>query len=291
MKMTLPKISLEQWIIFQTIVQTGSFNKAALTLHRSQSSISYNMAKMQELLGIELFTIKGRKATLSKPGELILKRSLYIVNQLSHLESSISHYKDGSEHQFNILVDELFPVDLLAIILKQFEDIFPSTHVMLINCRETVTEQTLIKLKADCVISRNRLRSDSINILTLECYAYAHPDYELHNSRPSVCTHSLLHQRKIIHDAFSALETNKNGHQCCQWHVDSLSMMIELIASKQGYGWLPSLHADKSHLPLKRLDNMSNKPLKRSLYLSNADPLLISNTQKVFMKILNKIFK
>lgn len=289
--MALPKVSLDQWIIFQTIIQTGSFANAANTLHKSQSSISYNMTKMQELMGIELFKISGRKAVLTKAGELILKRSQKIVSQLSQLENSIAHYKDGTEHQFTILIDELFPIELLANTLNEFEALYPSTHVMLINCRSEICQSSLQKSKADCAITRNKVRADSEKIITLECYPYAHPDYGLHADEQKLCLPSLHHHRQIIHEAFSVPKVENSCHHCCQWQVDSLNLMMELIASKQGYGWLPCLHAEKSHLPLKRLNIESDISIQHPLYLSNADPMLISNTQQTFIKIIKNLFQ
>ena len=145
LNMTLPKVSLDQWIIFQTIVQTGSYINAAKMLNKSQSSIGYNITKMQELIDIKLFDIKGSKAVLTEMGELILKRSQIIVNQISQLESSIAHYKKSSAYKFKLLVDELFPVDLLAIILERFEKYHPATHVMLVNHRTSLSKRAFME--------------------------------------------------------------------------------------------------------------------------------------------------
>tara|TARA_B110000879_G_C11146106_1_gene502527 strand:- start:268 stop:1017 length:750 start_codon:yes stop_codon:yes gene_type:complete len=246
---------------------------------------------MQELMDLKLFELSGRKAELTNAGKLILKRSKQIVSQLSQLESAITHYKDGTEHEFIIMVDELFPIELLAIALKKFETLFPSTHVILINTRIDIDSIALQSSKADCAITRNKIRIDSDKLFTLDCYPYAHPDYDLHhnvNNQP-IALHNLHHHRQIIHDAFTLPQISDGSHHCCQWHVDSLNMMMELIASKQGYGWLPSLHADNSQLPLKRLNIGSNIVMQQTLYVSCTDPTLIGNAQKQFILLLNEL--
>ena len=121
--MNLPKVTLEQWLVFQSIIETGSFSNAADSLFKSQSSISYNINKMQDIIGLKLFETHGRKAKLTEIGKLIYKRSKNIVNQLSQLENAISHYQSGTEHKFSVLIDELFPIELISIALKQFEEI------------------------------------------------------------------------------------------------------------------------------------------------------------------------
>ena len=64
--MNLPRISLDQWLVFQAVFDEGSFAKAAEKLHRSQSTISYSINKLQELLGLQLFEIHGRKAIITE---------------------------------------------------------------------------------------------------------------------------------------------------------------------------------------------------------------------------------
>lgn len=291
--MSLPKITLDQWIIFQTIVETGSFSKAADTLFKSQSTISYNINKMQELMGIKLFEFVNKKAELTGAGKLILKRSQHIVSQLSQLENAITHFKKGDHHKFTILVDELFPIDLLSETLLAFEALFPSTHVILINHRCEVSVEKMQQKNVDCAISRNKIRVDSAKLLTLECFPYAHPEYELHqlgNDTP-IALPLLHHHRQIIHDALIPPKISNGCHHCCQWHVDSLNMMMELIACKQGYGWLPKTHAQKSNLPLKRLSIDSDILMKQDLYISCNDPTLLTQTQKEFISVLKHIIK
>lgn len=288
---SLPKITLDQWIIFQTIVETGSFSSAAEALFKSQSTISYNINKMQELMGIKLFEFSNKKAELTDAGKLILKRSQHIVSQLSQLENAINHFKHGNHHQFILLVDELLPIELLSKSLNFFESKFPTTHVVLINSRTDVFQESIQNRKIDCAITRNKVRVDSEKLLTLECYPYAHPDYELHqlsNDAP-IDLPLLHHHRQIIHNALILPKISDGCHHCCEWYVDSLSMMMELIANQQGYGWLPSFHAQKSNLPLKPLPIASDIQMQQELYITNNDPNLTNDTQKAFSEILKNI--
>jgi DNA-binding transcriptional LysR family regulator len=42
------KTTLEQWALLERVVALGSFARAAEETHRSQSSVSYNLALLQE---------------------------------------------------------------------------------------------------------------------------------------------------------------------------------------------------------------------------------------------------
>ena len=56
------RTTLDEWEILQAVVQLGGFAPAAKQFNRSQSTISYAIARLQEHLGIKLFEIQGRRA-------------------------------------------------------------------------------------------------------------------------------------------------------------------------------------------------------------------------------------
>jgi len=72
---TLAKTSLEQWAVLAAVVDHGGFAQAAAALNRSQSAVSYAVARLQESLGVALLVIEGRKAVLTAHGRALLKRS------------------------------------------------------------------------------------------------------------------------------------------------------------------------------------------------------------------------
>jgi len=41
------KTTLDQWYVLQSVIDCGGYAQAAEKLHRSQSSISYSVAKLQ----------------------------------------------------------------------------------------------------------------------------------------------------------------------------------------------------------------------------------------------------
>lgn len=84
--MTLPRTSLEQWAVLAAVVDQGGFAQAAQALHRSQSAVSYTLARLQESLQVPLLTLEGRKAVLTPHGAALLKRARPLVRELQGLE-------------------------------------------------------------------------------------------------------------------------------------------------------------------------------------------------------------
>ena len=129
--MFIPRISLDQWRSLNAVVETGGFAQAADELNRSQSSISYHIARLQELLGIEVFRIVGRKAELTDHGEVLYRRSSQLLRDAERLEQLAHTLEQGWESEINMVVDAAFPSDLLMQALKRFEPESKGTRVQL----------------------------------------------------------------------------------------------------------------------------------------------------------------
>src|SRR5882672_671579 len=59
MSAAVAKTSLEQWAVLAAVIDSGGFAQAALALNRSQSAVSYAVARLQESLGLP-FARTGR---------------------------------------------------------------------------------------------------------------------------------------------------------------------------------------------------------------------------------------
>src|SRR5258708_20881581 len=82
----VPQTELEQWAVLRTVVEAGSFAKAAQQLNRSQSSVSYAIARLQERLGVALLHVHGRPALLTDPGQLLLAEAVPLTADLHTLQ-------------------------------------------------------------------------------------------------------------------------------------------------------------------------------------------------------------
>src|SRR5258706_5269046 len=67
-------VTLEQWKALISVVDSGGYEKAAEALHKSQSSVTYAVQKLQSQLGVKAFEVKGRKAVLTPTGEFLYRR-------------------------------------------------------------------------------------------------------------------------------------------------------------------------------------------------------------------------
>ena len=57
---------------FVTAADTGSYTDAAAIVHRTQSAVSMQIKKLEELIGISLFARNGRRMMLTSEGQNLL---------------------------------------------------------------------------------------------------------------------------------------------------------------------------------------------------------------------------
>ncbi|CAM3609839.1 HTH-type transcriptional regulator GltR [Bordetella sputigena] len=71
---------------FVSVVDAGGFTRASERVHRTQSTVSQQIRKLEERLGCALFRREGRKALLTEDGERLLsyaRRILALANELT----------------------------------------------------------------------------------------------------------------------------------------------------------------------------------------------------------------
>jgi|TARA_Y100001973_G_C5203936_1_gene339957 DNA-binding transcriptional LysR family regulator len=241
-KMKAPRVTLEQWRTLQAVIDHGGFAQAAEALHRSQSSVSYTVARMQEQLGVPLLTIEGRKAVLTEAGTVLLRRSRQLLSQASQLEMLATEMELGWEPEVRLVVDAAYPTERLASALRAF---MPQSRGCRVQLREEVlsgVEDCLLDGSADLAISGLSIAGflpQQLN--SVDFVAVAHPEHPLHQLQRSL-THDDLqgHLQIVIRDSGQHKPRDSGWLGAEQrWTVASLGTAARMVASGLGFAWLP----------------------------------------------------
>src|SRR5688572_5078369 len=148
-----PRITLEQWRALIAVVEAGGYAQAAESLHKSQSTVTYAVQKIESLLGVKAFDIQGRKAILTPTGHLLYRRALALINEASGLEQAAKTLSAGWEAEIRIAVEILFPNWLLLHCLDRFGAEGPHTRIEVIESVLGGTPEALLQGQADLAIS------------------------------------------------------------------------------------------------------------------------------------------
>ena len=104
-----PKSTLEQWRIFQAVVEQGGYAQAAEKLNKSQSSLNHAIAKLQQTLGVALLEVRGRKAYLTDAGDMFLRRAKLLNQHMQELELLAHNIHQGWEAEIRLAVEIAHP--------------------------------------------------------------------------------------------------------------------------------------------------------------------------------------
>src|SRR4029453_9730054 len=107
--MRLPHITLEQWRCLAAVVEAGGYAQAAEALHKSQSSVTYAVQKLESTLNVRAFEIQGRKAQLTPPGEMLYRRARLLLEEADEIERAASKASAGWEAEICVAAEKLFP--------------------------------------------------------------------------------------------------------------------------------------------------------------------------------------
>jgi DNA-binding transcriptional LysR family regulator len=240
--MKAPRVSLEQWRTLQAVVDHGGFAQAAQALHRSQSSISYTVARMQEQLGAPLLRIEGRKAVLTEAGTMLLRRSRQLLKQASQLEELALHMEQGWEAEVRLVVDAAYPTARLVQALSAF---MPQSRGCRVRLREEVlsgVEEVLREGATDLAISSLMIPGYlGSELCTVEFIAVSHPQHPLQLLQRQLTASDLEnHMQVVIRDSGRSQPRDIGWLGAEQrWTVGSLPTAATFVSSGLGFAWLP----------------------------------------------------
>ena len=253
-----PYVTIDQWRSLNAVISEGGFAHAARKLNRSQSSISYHVAKLQNQLGIDILKIEGRKAVLTEHGKVIYRNAQQLLKDAERLEQLANTLDEGWEASIQLVVDTAFPTQLLMQALKLFEPQSKGTHVQLTEVVLSGAYDAISNSEADLVIGAS-IPSGYLgeHLLPLDFIAVAHPDHALHKINKPLTTADLEKEfQVIIRDSglTSKIDIGWLGAKN-QWSVSQMETALSAISNGLGYGWLPQ------HMIAHNLKQKTLKPL------------------------------
>lgn len=106
--------------IFVTVVEAGSFVKAAEQLHLTRSAISKNIARLEEQLGVALFKRTTRSLSMTDEGALFYEHSRRAVNEIQNAAALLDQGKINATGRLRMSVPVLFGQVFAAPLMVKF---------------------------------------------------------------------------------------------------------------------------------------------------------------------------
>jgi LysR family glycine cleavage system transcriptional activator len=158
MSKTLPPF--KYLIAFDAAARLGSFSKASEELSLTQSAISQQLLKLEELLGQSLFFRNGKGVKLTAAGELLYETVREALSRLSSGLGRIEPYKNSDSVLIACPPD--FAQGWLMPRLGQLKAIYPAIEVWIMAEKEV---REIDRIDVDLVISRRPIHTADVECM------------------------------------------------------------------------------------------------------------------------------
>jgi len=98
------RTSLRQLQVFEAIARLGSFTRAAEELYLTQPTVSMQIKKLEQSIGLPLFEQVGKKIYLTQAGELLLETATDVLRSMANLDMAVADQKGLKTGSLNLAV-------------------------------------------------------------------------------------------------------------------------------------------------------------------------------------------
>lgn len=284
---------MDQWRALLAVVDAGGYAKAAAALPKSQSSVSYAVKKIESLLDLKVFEIKGRKAVLTEAGQVLYRRARTLVEEASALERGASAMAADWKPELRLAVDVIFPTWLLLRCFEAFAKERPETRIELYETVLGGTDEALAARQVDIAIM-SRIPDGFLGdpAMRVRFVAAAHPDHPLHRLGRELTYRDLRrHRQLVIRD--SGIHRTRAGAWLGaeqRWTVSHKATSIRAACMGLGFAWYPeeSIRSELDAGELKPLPLREGAERWAELYLVFADADYASRDERRLAEIIRE---
>jgi DNA-binding transcriptional LysR family regulator len=237
--MAAPRISLDQWRALVSVVESGGYAQAAERIHKSQSTLSYSIQKLERLLKVKVFEIEGRKAKLTDAGHVLYTRGKALVDEATQLERAAGALAAGWEAEIRMAVEIIFPTWLLLQCMAQFGEEHPHTRLELyetvIGGNTEALTQGLVDFAIGPVVPAGFVGDPLMDVRAILVAAPTHPLHQL--GRPVVAADLKPHRHLVIRDSGSRRDRAASVVANQRWVVSNKATAIRAAVMGLGFAW------------------------------------------------------
>lgn len=273
----LQYITLDQWRTMIAVVDAGGYAQAAAALHKSQSSVTYAVQKIESLLGVKVFEIHGRKAMLTPTGQFLYRRARALLDESAALERAATRLSAGWEAEIRIAAEIIFPTWMLLDCFDRLAVESPHTRIELIESVLGGTTEALLQGQVDLAIA-SMVPPGFLGtpLMRMRFIPVASPTHPLHALGRELTLQDLrAHRHLVVRESGTKRNSKMLTVDVTQrWTVSQSATSIEAVRKGYGFAWFSEekIRDELRDGSLKRLPLRDGGERFNELYLVVADP-------------------
>ena len=153
------KANSDELITFVTVVESGSFSRAAERLQQANSVVSRTVKKLESKLGVTLLNRTTRQISLTQEGENYFRQVQKVLSDMAAAENALRESRQRP--QGLLRVDAATPVvlHLLTPLVAEFRERYPEMSLSLVSSENFIN---LIERKVDIAIRVGELTDSTL---------------------------------------------------------------------------------------------------------------------------------
>ena len=136
---------------FVAVADAGGVTKAAGFLHLTQSAVSMQLKRLEEMLGTQLLDRSARQVALTNEGELLLSYARRILELNDDIYSKMTSTDYEGELILGVPHDVVYPA--IPMVLQRFNALYPRMRVQLISSYTAKLKELFSQGKCDLILT------------------------------------------------------------------------------------------------------------------------------------------
>ncbi|AWB45848.1 LysR family transcriptional regulator [Paenibacillus sp. CAA11] len=157
----------EDLMVFITVVEQSSLNRASKQLNLSQPALSRKIAKLEEELGVQLFVRKGKKLELTRTGQATYTYALEQRQRHHHFLQSISRYKEAERRVVTLGASLTTIQTTLPPLIEALMNKYPGTELKLVTGKTHEIVSYVKDKKADFGVIASSIEEPGLRCIPL----------------------------------------------------------------------------------------------------------------------------
>jgi len=250
----LQKLTFTQLQYVLALSETRNFAQAAKKCHISQPTLSMQIQKLEDDLGVLLFDRSKKPVALTLVGERVVEQIQKIFYEAFHIRELIYEEKNELKGEYRLGVIPTLSPYLLPLFLKKFSEKCPDVYLIV---EELQTHMILERLKKDqldagLLVTPLHMPGIKENPVFWEPFLIYHPEGIYFKEKAKVHQKDLKREnlwllsdghcfREQVLEICSKIKTKSKVDGNIAFEGGSLESIIALVDQKMGYTLVPFL--------------------------------------------------
>ncbi len=262
-------MTLTQLEYILAVAKYRHFGKAAKACFVTQPTLSMQVLKLEEELGITLFDRSRSPILITAEGELVIEQARSVIREEKRLYDIVEHSRDEISGDFRLAVIPTLSTYILPLFLQSFVAKYPLVNLVI----EERTTEEIIRLLAEDEVDAGLLATPLNESTLIEKVLFYEPFYlfvapghplakkkKVREADLDLQEIWLLNKGNCFRDQVLNICAETRGHSSHQGNEDkirfesgNLETLKNMVLTSSGYTILPHLAVEQLASPRKKL--------------------------------------